>query len=247
MFKCNIKEPEPQIIIRYIGGLKESIADVIRLQPYWTFNDVCKLAYNVEKQQLKESKKLTPTLRRPNFANQGSSSSNTKTSIKGNLSTSSSNSKVDEKIFSKDASKKRCFKCQGIGHLQVYCPNRKAIMYISDQLIELENDNEEPKDNYQGEDDVEEGVEPDQGKLLVIQQSLHADLEKEEPWQGDALFHIRCASHGKVCLVIVDSGSCTNAVSEEMVTKLGLKTKRHPKQYNNRWLQDGGGMKITKC
>ena len=45
--------------------------------------------------------------------------------------------------------------------------------------------------------------------------------------------------------MIVDSGSCTNVESEEMVTKLGLKTKKYPKPYNIHWLQDGGGMKIT--
>ena len=45
--------------------------------------------------------------------------------------------------------------------------------------------------------------------------------------------------------MIIDSGSCTNVVFEEMVTKLGLKTKKHPKLYNIHWLQDDGGMKIT--
>ena len=33
-FKCDIKEPEPQTIARYIGGLKKSIGDMIRSQPY---------------------------------------------------------------------------------------------------------------------------------------------------------------------------------------------------------------------
>ena len=34
ILKCDIKELEPQTIARYIGGLKESMADVICLQPY---------------------------------------------------------------------------------------------------------------------------------------------------------------------------------------------------------------------
>ena len=50
MLKCDIKEPEPQTIPQYIRGLKESIGDTIQLQPYWTFNDFCKIVYNVEKQ-----------------------------------------------------------------------------------------------------------------------------------------------------------------------------------------------------
>ena len=49
MLKCDIKKSKPQIIASYIRGLKESIADVIRLQPSWTFSDVCKLANNMEK------------------------------------------------------------------------------------------------------------------------------------------------------------------------------------------------------
>ena len=51
--KCDTKELESQTIARYIGGLKKSIANVIHLQPYWTFIDVRKLANNIEKQQLK--------------------------------------------------------------------------------------------------------------------------------------------------------------------------------------------------
>ena len=120
LLKYDIKELEPQTIARYIGGLKESIADIVRLQPYWTFNDVRKLANNVEKQQLKENKKLTSySFRRLNFSNQGSSSvSNIEIPIKVNISNSSSISKANEKKLSGDITKRRCFKCQGIRHLQ---------------------------------------------------------------------------------------------------------------------------------
>ena len=45
--------------------------------------------------------------------------------------------------------------------------------------------------------------------------------------------------------MIIDSGSCTNVESTEMVTKLGLKTEKHSKAYNVHYLQDSGGMKIT--
>ena len=85
-------------------------------------------------------------------------------------------------------------------------------MYIGDQLIELENDEDEPKDNQQEGGGVDENIYPDGGELLVIKRSLHSDIQKEKPWQRDALFHTRCTSHGKVCSVIVDSGSCTNVV-----------------------------------
>ena len=83
-------------------------------------------------------------------------------------------------------------------------------MYIGDQLIELDTVEDEPKDNEQEEDDVDEYIKPDEGELLVIQRSLHADLKKEELWQRHALFHTRYISHGSVYSVIIDSGSYTN-------------------------------------
>ena len=96
-------------------------------------------------------------------------------------------------------------------------------------MIEVDNDDEESEHDHQGEDDGDGDIEPDEGELLVIQRSLHRDLKKEKPWQRDALFHTWCTLHGKVCLVITDNKSCTNVVSKEIVTKLGLKTEIHPK------------------
>ena len=103
-------------------------------------------------------------------------------------------------------------------------------------MIEIDPVKEEPKDNKPKEDDVVEYIEPNEGELPVIQMSLHVKLKQEEPWQCEALFHTRCTSHGKMCFMIIDSGSSTNIVYEEMVLKLGLKTKKHPKPYNIHWL-----------
>ena len=86
----------------------------------------------------------------------------------GNNSNPSPSSKTDEKKVSGDATKRRCFKCQGLGHLQAHYPNRKAIMYIGDQLIELNTIEDDPEDNNQEEDDVDEYIELDEGELLVI-------------------------------------------------------------------------------
>ena len=42
--------------------------------------------------------------------------------------------------------------------------------------------------------------------------------------QRENIFHSRCLIEGKVCSLIIDSGSCTNAVSARLVEKLGIKT-----------------------
>ena len=48
MLKRDIHEPEEQTIVRFLGGLKKELANAVRLQPYWTFHDVRKLALQVE-------------------------------------------------------------------------------------------------------------------------------------------------------------------------------------------------------
>jgi hypothetical protein len=61
----------------------------------------------------------------------------------------------------------------------------------------------------------------------MIRRSLHAST-KEAHWFRNNIFHTRCTVAGKVCDVIVDSGSCENVVSNYMVDKLKLPTESHP-------------------
>nr|XP_009773399.1 PREDICTED: uncharacterized protein LOC104223632 [Nicotiana sylvestris]XP_016484711.1 PREDICTED: uncharacterized protein LOC107805229 [Nicotiana tabacum] len=102
-------------------------------------------------------------------------------------------------------SRRRCFKCHGFGHLQADRPNRKVVMLFD------EEDDSYHEDNQLIEEVNEDAyIEPD---------------EDEESSQREALFHTRCTSHCRVCSMIIDGGSFTNACSEEMVTKLSLETE----------------------
>ena len=56
MMRCDIVEQEEQTIARFLGGLRYDICNVVQLQPYWTYNDVCKVALKVEKQQKESSR-----------------------------------------------------------------------------------------------------------------------------------------------------------------------------------------------
>ncbi|GJZ53315.1 reverse transcriptase domain-containing protein [Tanacetum coccineum] len=47
--RCDVVEEEKQVVTRFLGVLKPEIADIVSLQPYWTYRDVCKLALKVEK------------------------------------------------------------------------------------------------------------------------------------------------------------------------------------------------------
>ena len=46
--KCDIQGPEEQTIVRYLGGLNPKYSNVVDLQQYTVFDEVCVLAHKVE-------------------------------------------------------------------------------------------------------------------------------------------------------------------------------------------------------
>jgi len=69
LIKCDIQEPEEQIIVRYLGGLDPRYSNVVELQSYASFDDVCVLTHKVE-QQKKAKQPFKPQNTRPLTRNQ---------------------------------------------------------------------------------------------------------------------------------------------------------------------------------
>jgi hypothetical protein len=46
--------------------------------------------------------------------------------------------------------------------------------------------------------------------------------------------------------MIIDGGGCNNLASSDMVDKLALTTKPHPRKYHIQWLNNSGKAKVTK-
>ncbi|EOA23315.1 hypothetical protein CARUB_v10019144mg, partial [Capsella rubella] len=55
-----------------------------------------------------------------------------------------------------------------------------------------------------------------------------------------------CTIRGKVCRMIIDSGSFTNVISEEAVSKLALFTESHPTPYCLAWLNSSTDSRLSK-
>ncbi|KAI4343331.1 hypothetical protein MLD38_027853 [Melastoma candidum] len=121
------------------------------------------------------------------------------------------------------------------------CPTRRNVV-----IRELSDEEEEFEENADPVWDTEEIEEyPDEGELLVVRKALSVTPAKEES-QRESIFHTRCTVAGKVCLVIVDSGSCTNAVSRTMVEKLKLPIEAHPHPYRLQWLNKESDVRVTQ-
>ncbi|XP_024041854.1 uncharacterized protein LOC127898849 [Citrus sinensis] len=146
-----------------------------------------------------------------------------------------------------NASSRQCFKCHGYGRIASECPNRRVVA-----LVEEEKDDEDAEDHENPivEKDVEDGevTYVDNGNSLVIQKSLSIVCEDGEDWLRKNIFHTRCTCHGKICNVIIDSGSFENVVATKMVKKLKLKTEQHLQPYKLSWLKKGNEIEVnTRC
>ena len=113
----------------------------------------------------------------------------------------------------------------------------------------MEEDVEEDQDDtmpiYDEAYDEEEFVYADQGESLMVSRNLSATHIEDDSWLHHNIFHTRCTSHGKVCNVIIDGGSCKNVVATMMVEKLKLKTVPHPQPYRLSWLKKDSEIKVN--
>jgi hypothetical protein len=71
--------------------------------------------------------------------------------------------------------------------------------------------------------------EAESGPLFMVRRVCFTPRMAEEgDEQCHNLFHSRCMIKGKVCQLVIDSGSCENVVAKEVGEKLALETKKHP-------------------
>ncbi|CAA0843295.1 Unknown protein [Striga hermonthica] len=135
----------------------------------------------------------------------------------------------------------KCFRCQGFGHIASECINKRVMILRENGVIESESEHES------SDDEQAEETTPEHGELLVVRRALNMQIKVEEAeQQRENIFHTRCLVLGKVCVLIVDGGSCANVASCEMVEKLNLPTTKHSNPYKLQWLNDCGEIRVTK-
>ncbi|XP_042016278.1 uncharacterized protein LOC121764299 [Salvia splendens] len=238
--RYDVDEEEEQTIARYFGALRPEIADVVQLQQYWNYDDVCRLASKVEKQLTRKKavsrwsgKDATP------FRSSGSTAGQNKSSTPAARHPAAKPMETGQR----SRPPVRCFKCQGFGHIQADCPNRQMITLVGDEGIPTYD---KTYDESELSDGSAELVYADQGAALVVRRVLNVKAAEDELWLRHNVFQTKCTTKGKVCHVIIDGGSCENVVSSIMVEKLGLKTVAHPQPYKLSWLIKGSELKVSK-
>ncbi|XP_074288811.1 uncharacterized protein LOC141613966 [Silene latifolia] len=253
-----LEEVEEQKMSRFLRGLNYNIASSVELYPYSDFDTLCGLCLKVESQGKSKygggsssdsgkSKSWTKTETNPKTETPSSSF------VSPSKATTSSNATPRTTAKETNLSKVRCFKCQGFGHYQSTCPNKRVVtlreavecrdelLAEEEQLGELFNFNEGEE-----EDELVEDYEAPIYDTNLVLRTLQVKTLPTDSEQRNQLFHTKCRVNDKWCSLIIDGGSCTNAASTEMVSKLGLVTTKHPHPYALHWLDDGSSVKVTK-
>ena len=83
---------------------------------------------------------------------------------------------------------------------------------------------------------------------LLVQHVLtsKAEHEDEEKLQRKNLFHMFLIVQDCRVITIIDSGSCSNLVSSDLIKRFGLPTRSIPQPYYLEWFNTSGKTKVIK-
>ncbi|KAI5647939.1 hypothetical protein M9H77_33944 [Catharanthus roseus] len=116
--------------------------------------------------------------------------------------------------------------CGQTGHLMAFCPNKQNRLAAPAKQVVFLNAEEEIEDEKLERVD-EECYEP----WYLVRCNDWKDDEEDNDWKRNNIFQTRVRCNGQLCNMVIDSGSCSTAISKNVVQKLGLETKLHPNPY----------------
>ncbi|XP_019435376.1 PREDICTED: uncharacterized protein LOC109341859 [Lupinus angustifolius] len=247
LLRSNFEEDREATMARFLHGLNQEIQDVVELQHYVELDDLVQQAMKVE-QQLKRRKSKFSSSSSSKFQSskwvdrtkkEGVSFKGSASTTKEAVATSQGKQPMGSNQRSRDV---KCFKCLGLGHIASQCPTRRTMIIRNGEVeSQSENSSDEEEDDHE-----EESVTIPEGDLFMVRRLLGSQIKEEDASQRENIFHTRCIVDGKLCSLIIDSGSCANVVSARLVSKLNLVTKSHPTPYRLQWLSEVGEMIVNK-
>ena len=148
-----------------------------------------------------------------------------------------------------------CHRCKGMGHVMRDCPSQRAYIATADGGYESASDVEEDfalaanlaADPGDAELVIDSVTATEGYQTILMQRVLSTQVGHEpEKMQRHNLFHTFLIVNNRRVRTIIDSGSCNNLVSSDLVKKLGLTTRAHSHPYYLQWLNNSGKAKVTK-
>uniref|UniRef100_A0A2N9HAC1 RNA-directed DNA polymerase n=1 Tax=Fagus sylvatica TaxID=28930 RepID=A0A2N9HAC1_FAGSY len=232
--RVNLHESDDQLVARYVSGLKYNLNAELMMHSLHSLEEAYQMA-------LKAEEKLKWSLYRKAESSR-SAKEKPKKGVPAPLDRPNPHDGGGSKERGKGISNSsKCFRCGEVGHRSYECPKKKAELH----LVEEEQEEREPIYDEEPEGDLnEEFCDADfDAESLVIRRVM--TVQEDNQWLRHNIFRTYCVSHGKKCVLMIDSGSCENMVSKVMVDKLKLSCDRHPKPYKVSWFKKGGEVVVS--
>lgn len=70
----------------------------------------------------------------------------------------------------------------------------------------------------------------------MVRHSCYTPKVDGDDWLKQNIFHSTYIVLGKVCMLVIDFGSCDHLISEEAAQTLALNTENHPSPSKLQWL-----------
>ncbi|XP_052290298.1 uncharacterized protein LOC127900023 [Citrus sinensis] len=253
----DLTETAEQQVSRYIGGLRSQFQDQLNLLDPYSVSEAHQQALQLENQFSRRTNDSSfrgarsivrdnsnPTSQFRNFTPPNPPNKTSKPSEIGQSSkTQSSGSGL------------RCFNCGENGHRMTEC--KMGGKYGKGLFVSTKE-----SEDYQEEETEEFAVEPtfdssgsaqsveehgDSGPMLIVNRTFFTPKgQDKDKWLRQNIFQTTCTIGGKICRMVIDSGSCENVISKEAITKLNLKTEPHQTPYKLTWLKKGNQVTVSK-
>jgi hypothetical protein len=142
-----------------------------------------------------------------------------------------------------------------MGHVMKDCLSRRAFIATNDgryvSASDVEDDLALATNHVADSKSEEEAIDPMTAaagyKSILVQCVLSTQLEHEpEKLPRHNLFNMFLIVKDCGVRTIIDSGIYNNLVSSDLVKKLGLTTRAHPKPYHLKWFNNSGKAKVTR-
>ncbi|GFS34711.1 bifunctional inhibitor/lipid-transfer protein/seed storage 2S albumin superfamily protein [Actinidia rufa] len=233
LMRCDIREDERMTLSRFRQGLNDDLRKELVLREVDTLDQAYTFVQNYEmvsKPSFGRRFESRNTLRPPATLPPSRPVPNTAPLLKDGK---------ERGILAESPGMKstfQCYKCQGFGYKAANCGNRTLFVNSQGQ-------------NYEGDDIEEQLYEPDLENLpesdedceggdvtLGVVRCALTQAKEDNDWKRNAIFYTYIKCGEKDCKVIIDSGSCINAISSSTVSRLGLKPVPHPSPYHVSWV-----------
>ncbi|GJX05544.1 reverse transcriptase [Tanacetum coccineum] len=188
LMKCDVPEGDPQMLVRYLGGLEARVANIVKLHSFQTLAELTLLAHKVDSQQQAKGKiESNRSTFKPTSYPKPTQTTKPITPNTFKPAPSSKNNNETPKA------PRRCFRCQGLGHITSEYPNKSLITLAGFELVSgYEFSFDLADDSIPLSDDEEEVTGLDEGPCLVVRRTLSTIATQEENLQRESIFHTRC-------------------------------------------------------